>query len=146
MNQNTNTSNSNTNQSTGTMNETNREPAKLITLTAFLIGYLLIDNLNSNEQSALGNFFMLIGQTLCTSGSENFKRDWSPYFNPTNSSPGGSNSPHDSVYHSNNLQSNGNPNNYQTNFDNNQFMSREQTIDMLHRARNIFNQEIDKLK
>ena len=144
MNQNTNTSN--INQSTGTTNETNRDPAKLITLTAFLIGYLLIDNLNSNEQSALGNFFMLIGQTLCTSGSENFKRDWSPYFNPTNSFPGGSSSPHGSTYHPNNLQSNGNSNQNQTNFNNNQTMSREQTIDMLHRARNIFNQEIDKLK
>ena len=38
MNQNTNTSN--TNQSTGTMNETNREPAKLITLTAFLAFFI----------------------------------------------------------------------------------------------------------
>lgn len=118
----------------GANNPTNREASKLITLTAFLIGYILIDNLNSNEQSAIGNFFMLIGQTLCTSGSENFKRDWSPYANPTNSSPGGgfySNS-----YHPDNLSS-------ASSFDG---MTREQTIDMLNRTRNIFNQEIDKLK
>ena len=42
------------------MNQQNRETAKLITITAFLIGYVLIDKLNSNEQNALGNFFMLV--------------------------------------------------------------------------------------
>lgn len=57
------------------MDKQNRETSKLITITAFLIGYALIDRLNSNEQNALGNFFMLIGQTLCTSGSESFKRE-----------------------------------------------------------------------
>ncbi len=119
--------NSNTNQNSS-INSTNRESAKLITLTAFLIGYLLIDNLNSNEQSALGNFFMLIGQTLCTSGSENFKKDWAIYSNPTNTPSDGSN-------------------NYASaNYNTNKSMTREETIDMLHRARNVFNQEIDKLK
>ena len=50
------------------------------------------------------------------------------------------------AYHPDNLQSSNNFSGNQTNFSNNQTMSREQTIDMLHRARNIFNQEIDKLK
>lgn len=116
------TENNNPNHET---NQTNRESAKLITLTAFLIGYLLIDNLNSNEQNALGNFFMLIGQTLCTCGSENFKQDWSSYSNPTNT------------------PSNGNNNN---GFSKPSPMTREQTIDMFNRAKNIFNQEIDKLQ
>ena len=71
--------NSNTRTFGDGINKTNRSSSKLITLTAFLIGYFLIDNLNSNEQSALGNFFMLIGQTLCTSGSDNFRKDWSSY-------------------------------------------------------------------
>ena len=52
-----------------------RERAKLLTLTAFLIGYALIDNLNSVEQNSVGNFFVLIGQTLVTNSSENFRRD-----------------------------------------------------------------------
>lgn len=140
MNQNNNTSQN------GSTNQANREPAKMITLTAFLIGYLLIDNLNSNEQSALGNFFMLIGQTLCTSGSENFKRDWSPYANPTNFPPNGNNSANNTTFSPENLQT---ANGYsKDNFSssNGQTMTREQTIDMLNRARNIFNQEIDKLK
>lgn len=122
------------NQASG-KNESNRESAKLITLTAFLIGYVLIDNLNSNEQSAIGNFFMLIGQTLCTSGSENFKRDWSPYANPNNTPPAGSNTTPNNYYSPNNLS----PSSSKT-------MTREQTIDMLNRTRNIFNREIDKLK
>lgn len=134
--------NSNNNNPTGAMsNQTNREASKLITLTAFVIGYLLIDNLNSNEQNALGNFFMLIGQTLCTSGSENFRKDWAPYSNPTNSPQNGSNSPNTTTFTPNNRYS---TNDHNTN--NADPISREQTIDMLHRARNIFNQEIDKLK
>ena len=121
--------NNNSNQNGGGTNSSNRGASKLITLTAFLIGYLLIDNLNSNEQSALGNFFMLIGQTLCTSGSENFKRDWSCFLNPTNS--GGNSNFSDDNFNSQNAYSS---------------MSREQAIHMLNRAREVFNQEIDKLK
>ena len=48
------------------MNKQNRETSKLITITAFLIGYVLIDRLNSNEQNALGNWLMLTAQVLCT--------------------------------------------------------------------------------
>ena len=58
--------NSNTRTFGDGINKTNRESSKLITLTAFLIGYFLIDNLNSNEQNALGNWLMLIAQVLCT--------------------------------------------------------------------------------
>ena len=111
----------NSNQDGSGMNPNNRGASKLITLTAFLIGYLLIDNLNSNEQSALGNFFMLIGQTLCTSGSEN------PTNDPANN--GGVNT------------------SSQTNYSySSPSMSREQAIRMLNRAREVFDQEIDKLK
>lgn len=132
MNQNRNfNQDDNLNQNGSGMNPNNRGASKLITLTAFLIGYLLIDNLNSNEQSALGNFFMLIGQTLCTSGSENFKRDWFPFLNPTNdpANNGGGNT------------------SSQTNYSySSPSMSREQAIRMLNRAREVFDQEIDKLK
>ncbi len=96
------------------MNQQNRETSKLITITAFLIGYVLIDRLNSNEQNALGNFFMLIGQTLCTSGSENFRRDCNQYS------------------HSNSRE--------------NTELSREELIQALGRARDVFSEEIDKIK
>ena len=97
------------------MNQQNRETSKLITITAFLIGYVLIDRLNSNEQNALGNFFMLIGQTLCTSGSENFRRECSNQFSHSNSRE-------------------------------NTELSREELIQALGRARDVFCEEIDKIK
>ena len=130
----------NTNQNNG-KNESNREAAKMITLTAFLIGYMLIDNLNSNEQNAIGNFFMLIGQTLCTSGSENFQRDWAPYSSPNNTPPNNNGTSSNNNFSPNNLASSNNRVSY--NFSN---MTREQTINMLNKTRNIFNQEIEKLK
>lgn len=61
----------------------NMDP-KLLTLSAIIIGYVLIDELNSTEQNALGNWFMLIGQVLCTNGSENFRRDYQESFNNSN--------------------------------------------------------------
>lgn len=103
------------------MNRQNRETSKLITITAFLIGYVLIDRLNSNEQNALGNFFMLIGQTLCTSGSENFRRDWKDVSNPTNTFS-------DSSSRSQNEE-----------------MSKDDLIRVLKNARDVFSEEIDKL-
>ncbi|MDO5568836.1 MAG: hypothetical protein Q4G04_01825 [bacterium] len=42
------------------------------TLSAFLVGFLLIDNLTSSEQNAMGSWFMLVGQTLCTNSSKHF--------------------------------------------------------------------------
>lgn len=41
-------------------------PPKAFTLSAVIIGYLLIDDTTSSEQNALGNWLMLIAQTLCT--------------------------------------------------------------------------------
>ena len=102
------------------MNRQNRENSKLITITAFLIGYVLIDRLNSNEQNALGNFFMLIGQTLCTSGSENFRRDWKNVSNSTAFSDSSSN-----------LK--------------NKEMSKDDLIRVLKNARDVFSEVIDKL-
>lgn len=40
--------------------------AKTFSLSAVVIGYLLIDDLTANEQNALGNWLMLIAQVLCT--------------------------------------------------------------------------------
>ncbi len=44
--------------------------ANTFTISAFLIGYLLIDDLNPAEQNAIGNWFMMIGQVLCTNSAQ----------------------------------------------------------------------------
>lgn len=41
-------------------------PPKYYTMSAFIIGFLLLEETNSNEQNALGNWLMLISQVLCT--------------------------------------------------------------------------------
>lgn len=41
-------------------------PPKAFTLSAVVIGYLLIDDTTANEQNALGNWLMLVAQILCT--------------------------------------------------------------------------------
>lgn len=52
------------------------EEAKILTALAFIMGYILIDNLSSTEQNALGNWLMLVSQTLCTNGSYTFNKEW----------------------------------------------------------------------
>lgn len=52
------------------------EEAKLLTIMAFILGYILIDSLSSTEQNALGNWLMLVSQTLCTNGSYTFNKEW----------------------------------------------------------------------
>ena len=44
----------------------NKLSPKEIYASAVIVGYLLIDNLNSNEQNALGNWLMLTAQLLST--------------------------------------------------------------------------------
>ncbi len=41
-------------------------PPKVFTISAEIIGYLLIDDTTANEQNALGNWLMLVAQILCT--------------------------------------------------------------------------------
>lgn len=60
-----------------------KELHRLLTITAFTIGYVLIDELTATEQNAVGNFFMLIGQTLSTNSSFNFNIDWNNATNGT---------------------------------------------------------------
>ncbi len=57
---------------------------RLLTISAFTIGYVMIDELTATEQNAVGNFFMLIGQTLSTNSSFNFNVDWNNSVNGTN--------------------------------------------------------------
>lgn len=56
--------------------------AKTFSLSAVVIGYLLIDDLTANEQNALGNWLMLIAQVLCTNAF--YKQVQSERQNPNN--------------------------------------------------------------
>ena len=39
---------------------------KMYTLSAVVVGFLLLDDLSASEQNALGNWLMLASQVLCT--------------------------------------------------------------------------------
>ena len=65
------------------MNNQNIEDKALTTL-AFVIGLALIDNLSSTEQNAVGNWIMLIAQTLGTNGSYTFNKEWKGHINNGN--------------------------------------------------------------
>lgn len=41
-------------------------PPKLFSLSAVVVGYILIDDLTANEQNAIGNWLMLVAQVLST--------------------------------------------------------------------------------
>lgn len=43
---------------------------KTFSLTACIIGYILIDDFTANELNAIGNWLMLVGQILETSASQ----------------------------------------------------------------------------
>jgi hypothetical protein len=45
-------------------------PPKQFALLATLLGLILVDVLNDNEQNSLGNFLVSIGQTLMTNASQ----------------------------------------------------------------------------
>ena len=41
-------------------------PPKLFSLSAIVVGYILIDDATANEQNAIGNWLMLVAQVLST--------------------------------------------------------------------------------
>lgn len=41
-------------------------PPKLFSLSAVIVGYILIDDMTANEQNAVGNWLMLVAQVLST--------------------------------------------------------------------------------
>ena len=41
-------------------------PPKLFSLSAVVVGYILIDDMTENEQNAVGNWLMLVAQVLST--------------------------------------------------------------------------------
>ena len=45
-------------------------PASMYTLSAIIIGYILLNDSTPAEQNSLGNWFMLIGQVLCSNSAQ----------------------------------------------------------------------------
>ena len=41
-------------------------PPKIFSLSAVIVGYILIDDMTAREQNALGNWLMLAAQVICT--------------------------------------------------------------------------------
>ncbi len=44
--------------------------APIYTSSAFILGLLLCDELTPAEQNSLGNWFMMVGQALCTNSAQ----------------------------------------------------------------------------
>lgn len=51
------------------MNEKLNEQASTFTISAVMVGLLIIPNLNAKQQNDLGNWLMLVGQVLCTNAA-----------------------------------------------------------------------------
>ena len=47
----------------------NANDTKLWTTICFIIAMAITDDLTANEQNAIGNWFVLLGQVLCTTGA-----------------------------------------------------------------------------
>ncbi len=46
-----------------------KNDAQVFTLSAVVVGFLLLQELDLNEQNDLGNWFLLLGQLLCTNAA-----------------------------------------------------------------------------
>lgn len=46
-----------------------KKEAQVFTLSAVVVGFLLLQELDLNEQNDLGNWFLLLGQLLCTNAA-----------------------------------------------------------------------------
>ena len=46
-----------------------KNEAQVFTLSAVVVGFLLLQELDLNEQNDLGNWFLLLGQLLCTNAA-----------------------------------------------------------------------------
>ncbi len=104
--------------------------SEVFTLSAIVIGYLLIDDSTPAEQNSLGNWFMMIGQVLCTNSAQQ------QVLNNNNNKSNGTN----------NSVVNGYPNNDFNNNDNKQISSNtQQQINRINKVIRAMQQEIDNL-
>lgn len=99
-------------------------PPQLFSLSAVIVGVLLVDDSTPNEQNALGNWLMLVSQYLCTNAA------YGQLLQSNTQTPGSFNE-------------NNNQNNFNQNDSNN---SDEETLQMLVKMVNALNKEIDEIK
>lgn len=104
-------------------------PPKLFSLSAVIVGYILIDDTTANEQNALGNWLMLVAQVLSTNAFyKQVMAERGLESGPTNSS----NINNPSETSNNNYTSSQN--------------ETEQTLEMLKKMVNALNKEINDIK
>ena len=97
------------------------------TASAVAIGFLLIDDLNVNEQNSVANWFILVGQILETSsGQLQLLSNTSSNTNNTSNNANSTNENINREYYSNS--------------------SRDYNIQMMEKIRNAFDTEIENLK
>lgn len=100
--------------------------ARAFTLSAIIIGYILIDDATPAEQNSLGNWFMLIGQVLCTNSAQQ---------QVLNNRKNTSNSSNSHIINDNNIN---NPNESSQNI--------QEQIKMIKKVVKAMNTEIENLK
>ena len=93
-------------------------PPQIFTISAVVVGYLLVDDATPNEQNALGNWLMLVSQYLCTSAA------YGQLLQSRSQTPG-------SFSENTNKSTN---------------LSDKETMDMLVKMVNALNKEIDEIK
>ncbi|MGM9834934.1 MAG: hypothetical protein ACI31M_04070 [Bacilli bacterium] len=130
---------------------------RLYVLSSLIIGYLLIDNFTANEQNAIGNWLMTVGQILEEScafqqvveervrgntiniNSEQFKNGGSPFMNNPPIDPRVNNSANNN---DNNNDSSGNSSS-QSNRNSN--YTYENELDTLKKALDMMRNKLDEL-
>lgn len=113
-------------------------PPKLFSLSAIVVGYILIDDMTANEQNAVGNWLMLVAQVLSTNA---FYRAVMQErgLEPKGSTETGRNN--SDTFANSNLN-----NDYYNNFCNNNHEDPKQTIEMLEKMVNAIQREINQIK
>lgn len=112
-------------------------PPKLFSLSAVVVGYILIDDMTANEQNAVGNWLMLVAQVLSTNA---FYRAVMQErgLEPEGSTETGRNNAK--------TFANSNQNYKQKNNNSNTSNETEQTIEMLEKMIRAMQLEIDQIK
>ena len=117
-------------------------PPKLFSLSAVIVGYILIDDSTANEQNALGNWLMLVAQVLSTNA---FYRAVMQErgLEPRESTETGRNNAYTFGSQNNNFNGNNNDNN--NNYNSTQDEC-EETILMLEKMIRAMQKEINEIK
>lgn len=117
-------------------------PPKLFSLSAVIVGYILIDDSTANEQNALGNWLMLVAQVLSTNA---FYRAVMQErgLEPRESTETGRNNAYTFGNQNNNYYSNINNENNDSNCNQNEI---DETIAMLEKMVCAMQKEIEEIK